>query len=57
MKGVGYLCTQPTVPPQQKHGRESPPVVPQGGERLARAEASLRAGAILTDFYSSPVFR
>lgn len=57
MKGVGCLCTQPTVPPEQKHGKERPLVVPRGGERPARAEVSLRAGATLTDFYSSPGFR
>lgn len=57
MKGVGCLCTQPTVPPEQKHGKERPLVVPRGGERPARAEMSLRAGATLTDFYSSLGFR
>lgn len=50
MAGCGR---KPTAPPEQKHGGERPLLVPQGGERPARAEVSLGAGATLTDFYSS----
>lgn len=56
IKGVGCLCTQPNVPPEQKHGKAGAPsgIAPRG---WGEVEVSLRARATLTDFYSSLSFR